>query len=95
MRLILMVALIGVGVTLVISVISMIVSIITAPEMEEEEDVLIAYRRRDGSLAVTYDTCAFDGDGYYLENFGDFTEIEYWAEFPKAPEDPKTEEVES
>ena len=38
MRLILMVALIGLGVTLLISVISMIVSIITAPEMEEEEE---------------------------------------------------------
>lgn len=38
MRLILMVALIGLGVTLLISVISMIVSIIKAPEMEEEEE---------------------------------------------------------
>lgn len=38
MRLILMVALIGLGVTLLISVIAMIVSIITAPEMEEEEE---------------------------------------------------------
>lgn len=38
MRLILMVALIGLGVTLLISIIAMIVSIITAPEMEEEEE---------------------------------------------------------
>ena len=38
MRLILMVALIGLGVTLLISVISMIVSIIKAPKMEEEEE---------------------------------------------------------
>lgn len=38
MRLILMVALIVVGVTLLISVIAMIVSIITAPKMEEGEE---------------------------------------------------------
>lgn len=62
---------------------------------EDGEDILIAYRKKDGSLAVGYDTCAFDGEGYYLENFGDFTEIEYWAEFPEAPEDPKTEKEET
>ena len=28
----------------------------------------------------------FNDDGYYLEIFGGFDNIEYWAEFPNAPE---------
>lgn len=65
------------------------------PLPEDGEEILIAYRKKDGSLAVGHDTCVFDGAGYYLDSFGDFTEIEYWAEFPDPPEDPKTEEAES
>lgn len=62
---------------------------------EDGEEILIAYRKTDGLLAVGYDTCAFDGEGYYLENNGDFTEIEYWAKLPYPPQDPKAEEEET
>lgn len=60
---------------------------------DDGQEILIAYRKKDGSLAVGYDTCAFDGGGYYLENFGSFTDIEYWAEFPDPPEDQKAAAV--